>query len=613
MSICIVSFAQVRERPYDSVNGGYGPAQTQNTLGTDTLERPALKYISFSLNEPRVVLANLDSLIDDVHLVEPIFHSDFLVPNLGSDLSAGQWQPWYASEEGIDMGHHLYDGLFHATESSSLVQVNRSFSEIHLAPGFYPLNAAVLGSSHFTAKFYKSFARRLFFNFNYKSMSDDGSNTRQSNSLKRLDIKMFQRSKSGNRLTYLIYDRPIIIEDVGGEISSGESISLDNGHRSITIGNNLQFRDSLSSPLKFTLDTRLSYKISSYNASSTSLDPAGSPLVGFVLPTNSLSYSNAVSDVTLSNKLVKNLESGALSLSLDLSRLNQTLGDSIKENYFQGILGIGYATELKENISLNTEAKLGILDASGFSKLSAQLDYSSSSAFDIGFKMSYGQSIPSLSAQRLVLNNEEFQRSDWTNTVGGALGADLVYKKTLTSLSLENQFYKNILNISSEGVYEQIESNISFIKATLKQDVKLGPFFTEHALMFQSVSDTRISVPVLTYRGKVFLKFHMFKKNMLSHIGADISFMPAYDLPEFYAVTGVFYNDITQKGRDVIILNPYFNAKVGPFKFFVKTVNALHRLRPTSTDLTSYYHPLVTGFPQYDFRIRFGIKWMLLD
>jgi len=107
---------------------------------------------------------------------------------------------------------------------------------------------------------------------------------------------------------------------------------------------------------------------------------------------------------------------------------------------------------------------------------------------------------------------------------------------------------------------------------------------------------------------------------MLYHLGADIHYLSSFDTPEFYALTGLFYNEQENTANGVLLVHPYLNAKVQSFQFFIKGVNALHRLRPLSLVVDSAGNqnvarnlPTVTGSSQYDFRIRFGIKWYFLD
>ena len=154
----------------------------------------------------------------------------------------------------------------------------------------------------------------------------------------------------------------------------------------------------------------------------------------------------------------------------------------------------------------------------------------------------------------------------------------------------------------------------------MDQPLSLGPFHTNHSILIQSISDDRFTVPTFSYRGDVHVKKRIFKKNMLVHLGVDVHYLASFDTPEFYALTGLFYNEQVNDGRGILLVHPYLNAKVQSFQIFVKGVNALHRLRSfsevsDSAGTTSFARdlPTVTGFSQYDFRIRFGVKWYFLD
>lgn len=621
----VQSIAQGRVPDFNS--GQFNGQQQSSVINPlDTIERPDLIYTAYLLSDLRVPIYNLDTFVNDIHVLEPQYKADFISPNLGSDNSGSQSQPWYVPEEGVRMGSHFFDQVLSSTASPHLIEVNRSFAEIHVVRQGQGLGRH-RGASNFNAKFYRSFARNILLNFNYHSYNDDGDRSlfgndqdAQLNTLKRLNLKMSQKSKHGNRITYINYDRPAISQNVNRNFyGTADVISIAQNARTFEIGNSIVFKDSLAAQPKFTLDSKLSFVTNGFSSTSTNLATNGSDFIIIDLPGDTLSYVNNTSEIRLSNVLKKSFEGGLLKVGVDVNNVKHSLGAIERQNYFESILSLGYAKKLSDKLDIAVKSKLGLLDASGLAVLKGDLDYVYSE--DLQFQMEGGfkSTVPSLLHRKLIVNNTVYSDENWNNPSGVFLNVRVAYKPTETSIGLSMKSFKNLFTISNTGTFEQLESSVNRLSLQLNQDLKLGPFHTSHAVRLQTISDDNFTVPKINYTGNVFLQFYLFKKRMLTRLGADVYFLPSFDLPEFYAVTGEFYNNGQAVGNSLVIVNPYLNAKVGPFHIFVKGMDVLHRLR--STDLLEvnggqvriFDYSLVSGLPRHDFKLRFGIKWTFLD
>lgn len=624
------SIALVGQGRVPDFNSGQfnGQQSTTPINPTDTIERPDLTYASYLLSALRSPIQNLDTFVNEIHILEPQYKSDFIKPNLGQDISASQDHPWYVPEEGIRLGHQLFDQVFRSTATPHLVKVNRSFAEAHMIQQGSGLGRH-RGASSFTAKFYRSFARKILFNFNYTSLSDEGDAPvfgtvaeSQANSFRRLDLKMSQESKHGNRITYVHYDRPVISQNINRDFfGSTDIISLQQSKASIVIGNSWIFKDSINAPQKYKLESKLSFINNDYTSTSDDLSVNGTNFTLLDLTESGLDYANNARTARLNNELFVPITSGHINAGLDIAKIDHRLGSIDSSGFFEVILSAGVYKSFSDRLSFEATGKLGLIDASGLAVLKGTVDYKASDLLELEVSGVLKRTIPSLMRQRLIVNDTLYQESNWNNIEGGTFSISSFYKPTSTSFDLSLETFSNLFTISNRGFFEQVESSVSMLSLQAKQDVKIGPLYTEHALQFQAISDDRFSVPTLNYRGDVFFQFHMFKKKMLTRLGADVYFIPSFDLPEFYAITGEFYNSTSANGDAVLILNPYLNAKVGPFHIFVKGMDMLHRLRTTGSvpvpgsdaTLRVFDYPLVTGLPRQDFKVRFGVKWTFLD
>jgi len=500
----------------------------------------------------------------------------------------------------LRFGHQLYDQLFDNTSLDHIVQVNRSFWDLHYGQG------SLIGSSNLMATFYKPFARNITFNFKYQSLSDDGWIANQSNSFKRLNLKFSQRSKSGNRATYIHYDNPTIEEEVSNSFVGGnEIVSLQRSRQSFTLGNSLVFSDTSGQSVRSIWNSQLRYFKEQFSATSPSVSDSIPSLITLDIG-DTLSYNHKWSGVVLDNVFIINTSGGELGLIADLRLSTRRLGVEFKEQIFENVLGAYYKKESADKSKYSMSLRFGLFGAGGFRQLRFGGSYIPSDDWRFEARAMLESQPAALEARTFIVNELVYQNEELSNVKNNTLALALYRQSSKSKLELEFQTFQDILLVDRRGLYTQIEDNIRSLRASLGQQLRLGPIQSKHHIAFQSLSDNRLSLPELSYHADVFFQLYLFKKKMHTQLGADVYIIPDYDTPEFYALTGAFSNNIVSPSGNVIYVNPYFNAKVGPFLFFVKGVNVTRQLGPVSTFL-------VSDFPLYDTRVRFGVKWTLLD
>lgn len=591
-------FAQ-RGAPSFNRPGGF---DTQQAPGSDTLERPPLEIKVYSTATFLPVDHDLDSTLDYVHLVETYYRSDLIGLNLGSENSALFPILFNVRPEPIPFGHNVYHSLFHETARDVIHETNRPYWDMHFGQGM------IIGSSDFHTRFNRSFARNISFNFDYASLNDNGWRTNQSNNFRRLNIKFAQRSKGGNRMTYIQYDRPRIEESVRFDPldETGSSLLITNVRRNFKIGNSISVRDTSSHLEKLRIVSTLDLYKTEFVSSSESAG-SGQNLLLLDLGGNSLSYNHSLSGTVLDNKVYFPGERSTLSLGINLGLLSERQDTIIDNSYTQGVVSASYEKQMSESTRLGINAEFGLLDASGFIHSNFSFSFFRHDGLSLSLGGRYLKTLPALAHTQLYINNTRYQESDWSNVTEQAIILDGAYSPWNLDLSLGIKRFNNLVLVGSRGLFQQFDgwSNNSFAQAKYK--LKIGPFPTEHTVLYQSVPSELLGLPDLYYRGNVYWEFMIFRKRLKARIGADIFYLPTFDTPEFFPITGEFTNYATNKNeQDIVIVNPYLSAQVQKFFFFVKGVNLTRQLYPTSINL-------VSNFPLYDYRIRFGVKWILLD
>lgn len=588
-------------------------ANSTNSI-VDTVDRPNLTYNTFLLSDFEVITSNIDTSIGSVHLVEPYYQDLFLAPNLGSENSARASSYLSSSKNAIRLDNSSYQRLFDQTEEASLVKVNRSFWQLHYGSG------QRIGGSNLIARFYRPFARNIDFNFNFHRFSDNGmSMADQGNSFQRIDLKLAQRSKGGKRMTYIHYDRPAINENVSTLNDEGV-IVMNRSDQSFTLGNQIILRDSATAPLKGNWKTKLKYFKKTYTVTSSRLDSVNIELLPFNLQESSLSYKNELKGLQFGNELTLAKFGGDVSFSIDANTYTNVLGDSISNNYFEGILGVGFDRKINANITAAAAAKIGFADGSGYVNVNGNVTASLSNKINLNANFEFGKNIQSLEKSQLFINDTTYQNNDWNSLSHSSLSLKLKYLPTDTKVEVGYKNATNAVLVNRFGLFDQVADPIGLLSLKVEQGLRLGPFHTRHGVLFQSISNDRLTVPELNYSGKIFFNLWLFKKKMYTQLGADVYFIPSYDTPEFYALTGEFYNrDVTSRSSNIFVVNPYFNAKVGPFLFFIKAINSTYILFPSSyttindVRVAQYDQALTTNFDLFEYRFKFGFKWTLLD
>jgi hypothetical protein len=155
--------------------------------------------------------------------------------------------------------------------------------------------------------------------------------------------------------------------------------------------------------------------------------------------------------------------------------------------------------------------------------------------------------------------------------------------------------------------YNVVSKSIPYARLNANMNHHLGRFTLSHDLFLQNDFSGQINIPQLIYVGDVHTEFMLFKKRMKLRLGVDITAMPDFKLASFHPILGDFYSEMSSsQSGNTILIRPYASFKVDQFYAFVKVDNALSRLNDSRNFIFE-------GYPQQDFRIRVGVKWVLLD
>jgi len=578
------------------------PGGLQQTNFADTLEREPFTYTAYDLHNLRSPSGLIDTLIDDLHKLEPYYQGAPLGGNLGSEYSSSFNFFYDYKPSPLSLGQTGHDLLLSDPRSRTLFLPNRDFFE-----AVYNSSWPISGNQ-FKLSYYKPFARQIYLNFNYNSYTDGGAISAQEENFKQLNLKLYQKSKLGKRITYIHYDNPRISEAIARSDDTNEGATIFNQRRKIEIGNSLLLGDSVTvAKQNKRIDSRLIFAKEGYSLNDGGI--ADSELGLYQLGTGSTGfiYLNQIKKINLRNSYRQATVNGFVEIGLDLGTAS-TKADSIKLNNYKTIQLFGnHKMTIGSKGKLMSSLKVGFGDIAG--DLRSKVNYASRyKAIVYNLGLSYDLISPTISRRQLYLNELVVSDYGLNNTRRLEAEASLHIPRLGFKAHATYQQYQDLILPDLLLGWKQIDQSINIAQLTLEKEFNLGFLKTKHFLYLQQISDNELLPrPKLQYRGNLYFNLKLFKRRMSTRWGVDTYFIPSYQAPDFQPLWGEWYENRTPYNSDnIVIVNPYLNIQVDRLFFFVKGINVARQFLPQEPSWGGAY-------PIYNYRVRFGLRWTLLD
>ena len=555
----------------------------------------------------------MDTSLSTAHLSDPYYRQDFIGGTIGPDLSGGYNFKYNGPEEGLRLGQEVHPLLSNLPEQR-FVQTNRPYFVVGYGTA-QAVNANTIQSirgDDFSMKFYKSFAQNILLNFSYQSHTDKRATEGQDVSFKQLSLNILQKSNSGHRTSYLIYDNPRYADNYL-DASATINGSIENARRKLIFGNSIVFRDSTNrNGILPRWDSQLELGKEAYRLTDNSIQSLEIALFPYQkegLNLRSITYKNEINTLNLRNSYHAEILGGEATGGMDISRYSWTGLDTLGTSLYPIIIKGDYSKTMSPNLNFNVKGRIGIADASGDFGVEGRVNYILGK-YNIEATLVAERLLPTLSQRGVFLNDTSAQvfTNSFNPTGHIGLSSNLEIPNLKSSFEIRIDNYQDLILPNLNGQFEQEQRSTRVLAFEARTQIKLGPFHTEHRFIFQNIDNSKLLRPELQYYGKLFFELNLFKKRMKSQWGVDAYFTPTFRAPTFWPVLGAFaYSSTPQRSGQIIIVNPYLNLQVQKFTFFVKTTNVLD-LIPGAAD--KFW---VGGYPFSGSRIRFGLRWRLLD
>lgn len=205
----------------------------------------------------------------------------------------------------------------------------------------------------------------------------------------------------------------------------------------------------------------------------------------------------------------------------------------------------------------------------------------------------------------------DFNNETWTQT---NLGLHLPF--TQTKLSVSNITIGDYVYFDGSQKPVQSDEILTVQQLRLSQDFRLWKFINRNVIQAQIFSNNVWERPGYFSQHQLIFESYLFEKALLLHTGLYYKHINQDNHFAYNGMFGAFYP--TENTWNWYPYVDYFiNAKVESFKFYVKLENVYQLLQDYDRDrlnlLTDINHYQVFEYPQYDWSIRLGVSWQLLD
>lgn len=262
----------------------------------------------------------------------------------------------------------------------------------------------------------------------------------------------------------------------------------------------------------------------------------------------------------------------------------------------------------------NATAKAGVGENAGNFLLQAHVQGKTGNWLEILAGIKLFRTEPSFAQQFLNINGQSLLNTPWQNPFGTAVDFSLTIPKTKTvakiSQTLVNNFIywekaANSASVTDIRPY-QYDSIFAHHLLSLHQDFKWWKFRMNHAVHMQFLNRDLIHIPMWYTTHKIFWQGNLFTSALELAAGVDITLIPSYNTVGYSPLHGQFFNDTTPSNSIFPDTDIFIMGKVSRFRSYFMIENA-------GRWITGYDNFNISGYPQFDPLLRFGIQWTFLN
>ncbi|PQV51084.1 putative beta-barrel porin [Jejuia pallidilutea] len=214
-----------------------------------------------------------------------------------------------------------------------------------------------------------------------------------------------------------------------------------------------------------------------------------------------------------------------------------------------------------------------------------------------------------------LLYQSNYQDFNWQNSFNNIETQQLAFQikyKHLVNLSVDYStisdyvYFKQDQTATASQSIQAFQNNatISYLRAKLENEIRVGKFALNNTVLYQNVQDDNsvLNVPEITTRNTFYFSSELFRKAMFLQTGITLNYFTKYYMNGYNPVLAEFYVQNEREFGEFPRLDFFINAKIRQTRIFLKAEHF-------NSAFTGYDYYSAPNYPYRDFTIRFGLVW----
>ncbi len=258
-----------------------------------------------------------------------------------------------------------------------------------------------------------------------------------------------------------------------------------------------------------------------------------------------------------------------------------------------------------KSLLMETKVRLGLLKNIGNFDISGNVSLKLSEIATLNGGAQLFRSEPSFNTTHLNVNDLQLLDTSYVNPIGTVLKFDIRIPKIKFTVGVMQSVVNKPIYWDTSGHSSQFNDVFTASLLYVSQKIKVGHFHLDNKVYLQVQNNKIYPLPSLFSAHQLYYTGRWFAKVMDVNIGLDARFIADYKGPAYQPLYGEFYQSNTSLPF-FPAANLFFMARVSSFRFWAVMEN-FSQYYKTETNFD------VTGHPQFDPKLRFGIQWLLKD
>lgn len=295
---------------------------------------------------------------------------------------------------------------------------------------------------------------------------------------------------------------------------------------------------------------------------------------------------------------------GKVGLQYDRHKVTQANRDSTINDLslrFDASIPFIKSLQLYSKGSLGLGANAGSFDIDGFVNINVK-DWARLKGGTSFFRRSI-----ELTEDQFWVNDQKIFDNDFSKPFGSILYGTLSIPKLNSSITLKQTLENNPIMWGDNALPYQFDGLFSSTQLNANIHLSLGNWHLENYIQYQLLSEDIIDLPELVSTHLLYWDGNLFSNKMNLRCGVQSRMLPEYTSQRFMPAIGRFHTGV-QSNNYYTDIDVFISFRVQSMRMFFQMQNV--------ADFWNGEREIdyqVENYPQFDAKLRYGIRWLLFD